>query len=172
VLGNRQTFLIGCLLNCAFTLACGLSRTGAQMIVFRGFSGIAASFCLPSAVSLINEAFPPGRARNIAFASMGGAQPLGFGMGLTLGGVLTDTIGWQWGFHIAAIANVVMLVIATWQLPKNVQSTASDMWHRLVSDVDWVGVILASSALALLSYALSYVNPDLNSRGFTAEKTK
>jgi MFS family permease len=155
VIGNRQTFLFGCFLNCSFTLACGLSKTGLQMIVFRGFSGIAASFCLPSAVSLINEVFPPGKARNIAFASMGGAQPLGFGIGLTLGGVLIGTIGWQWGFYIAAIVNAVMLVLATWQLPKNVQKTTDGLWKRLVSHVDWIGVTIASSGLAILSYAIS-----------------
>lgn len=159
VAGNRPTYLLGCFLQCVFTLACGLSKTGLQMIVFRGFSGVAASFCLPSAVSLINEVFPPGRSRNIAFASMGGAQPVGFGLGLTLSGAFTGTIGWQWGFYAAAIANLVMFVVAAWQLPQNVQSASYDVWQRLVSDIDWVGALVASISLAMLSYVIAYVNP-------------
>jgi MFS family permease len=81
------------------------------MIVFRGFAGIAISFCLPSAVSIITSTFPEGKRRNIAFAAMGGGQPIGFTVGLTLGGVFSDTIGWQWGFHIAAIINTIVFVI-------------------------------------------------------------
>jgi MFS family permease len=131
------------------------------MIVFRAFSGIAASFCLPSAVSLINEVFPPGWSRNVAFASMGGAQPVGFGIGLTLGGVFTGTIGWQWGFYAAAITNFVMLVVAAWQLPKNVQNASHGVWQRLASDIDWVGAIIASISLAMLSYVIAYVKPRL-----------
>ena len=158
VVGNRETYLLGCFLQCAFTLACGLSKTGLQMIVFRGFSGVAASFCLPSAVSIITEVFPAGRPRNIAFASMGGAQPVGFGIGLTMGGVFASTIGWQWGFYIAAITNLVVLVIAAWQLPKTVQNI-SQVWQRLAFDIDWAGAIIASTSLAMLSYVIAYVTP-------------
>jgi MFS family permease len=125
------------------------------MIVFRAFSGIAASFSLPSAVSLINDVFPPGKSRNVAFSTMGGSQPVGFGLGLTLGGVVTGTIGWKWGFFIGAITNVIMLAVATWQLPKNVPNTTNDMWRRLGSDIDWVGVVVASISLALLSYSIA-----------------
>jgi MFS family permease len=87
-------FLLGCFLQGMFSLACGLSKTGTQLIVYRAISGVAASFYLPSSMSLINEVFPLCKSRNIAFASMGGAQPVGFGLGLVLGGVITSTIGW------------------------------------------------------------------------------
>lgn len=159
VVGNRRTYLVGCLLQCASTLACGLAKTGTQIIVFRAFSGIAASFSLPSAVSLINEVFPRGQSRNIAFAAMGGAQSIGFAIGLVLGGVITGTIGWNWGFYVAAISNFVMLGISTWQLPKNVQESHGSWLQRLAADIDWVGVILASAGLAMLSYIIAYVVP-------------
>lgn len=89
---------------------------------------------------------------------MGGAQPIGFGIGLTLGGVFTSTIGWQWGFYTAAILNLVMLVLAAWQLPKSTQ-TASQVWQRLAFDIDWIGAIIASASLAMLSYVITYVKP-------------
>jgi MFS family permease len=155
--GNRQTYLLGCLLQFFFTLACGLSKTATQMIIFRALSGIAVSFSLPSAVSLINEMFPPGQSRNVAFATMGGAQPIGFGLGLTLSGVFTGTIGWQWGFYLAAITNLIMLALSAWQLPRNEPNAAQDIWRRLINDIDWVGAILASVSLGMLSYVLAYV---------------
>lgn len=147
---------MGCLFQCISTLACGLAKTGTQMIVFRAFSGVAASFCLPSSVSLINEVFPPGKSRNIAFASMGGAQPIGFGLGLVLGGVITGTVGWNWGFYVAAISNALMLLISARYLP-NRAPQSGNMWQRIAADIDWVGVIFASASLALLSYIIAYV---------------
>lgn len=156
VVGSRWMYLLGCLLQCLFTLACGLSKTGTQLVIFRAFSGIAASFCLPSAVSIINSSFPPGRRRNMAFASMGGGQPIGFGIGLVLGGVLAGSIGWQWAFHFTAVVNLIVFVLAAWQLPKNEENAPSVSWQRLISDIDWIGAFIASTSLAMLSYVLAY----------------
>lgn len=154
-------YLLGCLLQCLFTLACGVSKTGAELIVFRGLSGIAASFCLPSAVSIINTSFPMGRRRNRAFAWMGGGQPIGYSVGLTLGGSIASTIGWQWGFHLAAIVNLAVFILASWQLPKNEENAPTVCWKRVISDVDWLGALIASASLAMLSYVLAYVAPFL-----------
>ncbi|KAL8969054.1 MAG: hypothetical protein Q9197_004547 [Variospora fuerteventurae] len=43
VLFCRPIFLLGCLLQSLFSLACGLSHTGTQLIVYRAFSGAATS---------------------------------------------------------------------------------------------------------------------------------
>jgi MFS family permease len=147
-------YLLGCFLQAIFTLACGLSKTSTQLILFRAFSGVAASFCLPSAVSIINNAFPPGRSRNMAFASMGGGQPVGFGTGLVLGGVFADSIGWEWGFYIAAILNLVIFGFSIFHLPRP-EKAGLFSWHRMLSEIDWVGALIASSCLAMLSFVLA-----------------
>lgn len=147
-------YLAGCILQSGFTLACGLSQTGTQLIVFRAFAGVAISFCLPSAVSIITSTFPEGKGRNIAFASMGGGQPIGFSLGLVLGGVFADTIGWRWGFYVSAIINTAVFVVAVFGLPK-VQETQEHVWMRLRKEIDWVGIVMGSTSLALLSYCFS-----------------
>ena len=155
VIGSRTMYLTGCVLQSLFTMACGLSQDGSQLILFRGLAGIAISFCLPSAVSIITNTFPEGKRRNIAFASMGGGQPIGFSLGLTLGGVLSDSIGWRWGFHVAAIINTLIFGVAVYGLPKNIDSQGPITWKRLTSEIDWIGAILASASLAMLSYAFA-----------------
>jgi MFS family permease len=151
VVGSRPMFLIGCFLQSCFTLACGLAESSTQIIVFRGFAGIATSFCLPSAVSIITSTFPQGKSRNIAFASMGGGQPIGFGIGLVIGGVFAETIGWRWAFHMSAIINSVVFAIALYGLSK-IQHRKDNVWHRVKNDIDWVGIFIGSSSIALLSY--------------------
>ncbi len=149
-------YLAGCALLTVFTLGCGLARTGAQLIVFRAFSGIAISFCLPSAVSIITSAFSAGQRRNIAFSSLGAAQPVGFSLGLVLGGVLTDRIGWRYGYYIVAIANVITLFTAVWGLPRQRGEMMPITWKRLIYDIDWIGAFIASSSLGMLSYVFAY----------------
>lgn len=155
VIGNRRVFLWGSALQSVFTFACGMSRTGTEMIAFRILSGLATSMCLPSAISIITESFPPGKLRNLAFASMGSGQPVGFGIGIIAGGLFADTIGWPWGFHTAAITNTLLLFLSIWQLPKRPNHAVS--WNSLVYGVDWVGAFLISISLGLLSYFLAYV---------------
>lgn len=160
VVGNRSMYLLGCALQSAFTLACGLSRSGTQLIIFRAFAGVAISFCLPSAVSIITHSFPPGRRRNVAFASMGGGQPIGFSIGLTIGGVFADTIGWRWGFYLSAILNTVILVVAIWGLPKEIEELDPVTVERLLFDIDWIGALIATTSLAMISFAFASLTGD------------
>lgn len=147
-------YLVGTFLQSVFTLACGLARTSTQMIVFRALAGVAISFCLPSAVSLITSYFLPGRRRNLAFGTMGGGQPLGFTIGLVTGGGLTDSAGWQVGFYLAAAINSLLFVFALFVLPKVPRQVPVTL-IRLRRDIDWVGAFILSTSLALLLYVFA-----------------
>ncbi|EXK76869.1 hypothetical protein FOQG_18400 [Fusarium oxysporum f. sp. raphani 54005] len=154
VCGANVLYLVGCFLQSAFTLACGLSETGIQLIIFRAFGGIAISLCLPSAVCIITRTFSPGKKRNAAFAFMGGAQPTGFSIGLCIGGVLADTIGWRWGFHGAAALNTIIFLFALKWLPGHQEPRQPVTLTRLAKEADWIGALLASVGLAMASSVL------------------
>lgn len=156
-IGSRNIFLLGCFTQGIFSMASGLSTTGTTLIIFRIFSGLATSLCLPSAVSLISENFYPGRLQNLAFACMGGGQPIGYGLGLTLGGVFTDTVGWPWSFHFVAIVNAIVLVFAAWQLPVKSANAPPVTWNGLAFKIDWIGAVIISTSLGLISYILACV---------------
>ncbi len=147
-------YLLGCLLQSAFTLACGLSKSGFELLFFRALAGVAIAFCLPSAVSLITSYFPHGQRRNFAFAMMGAGQPIGFSIGLVVGGILADGPGWRVGFYIAAAINTVFLGLAIFGLPKPAEPTRLSL-SRLRTEIDWPGALILSTALALLSYVFA-----------------
>ena len=155
IIGAKFVWLTGSFLFMVFTVAVGLARTGLQMILFRAFLGASISMCLPTAVSLITNTFPRGTWRNVAFATNGAGQPLGYSMGLILGGLFTDTIGWRYSFYIMAIINVVISVSAIRVLP-NVQIPSEKPWtRRLLEDIDWVGACIMSAAMGLLLFVLA-----------------
>ena len=157
VIGNRPVFLTGCALLTAFTLGCSLSQTGIQLIVFRALQGIALSLCMPTAVSLITNNFPTGRRRNMAFAFLGGGQPIGFALGLVLGGVLVDSIGWRYGYYISCAFNALIFVGAFFSVPLPKATENHRRRKRLVQDIDWVGVVIASACIAMLSYVFAMI---------------
>ena len=155
VLGAKFIWITGSFLYAIFTVAVGLSRTGIEMILFRTLLGIAVSMCLPTAVSLITNTFPKGAWRNVAFALNGMGQPLGYSVGLLLGGVFTDTIGWRWSFFVSAMINSVFSMSAIWVLPSVHQGSEKKWNRRLMEDIDWIGAITLSTALGILLYVLA-----------------
>ena len=156
VVGAKLVWVTGSFLYVIFTVAVGLSRTGIQIILFRGFLGAAISMCLPAAVSVITNTFPRGTWRNIAFASNGMGQPLGYATGLVLGGVFTDTIGWRWSYYVSAMINFAISVSAIWVLPSVHHPSNEKPWtRRLIEDIDWVGATVLSVALGILLYVLA-----------------
>ncbi|KAE8145409.1 ER membrane protein SH3-domain-containing protein [Aspergillus avenaceus] len=158
VLGCCRACLVGALFQTASAVGSGLSATSTQLIALRVTAGLAASCCLPGAVGVAAHTFPSNhspRLRSIAFASMGGGHAVGFGLGLVLGGVFSDTIGWRWGFYATAVLNGAVLLLALWALPPIDSPLNNNTLTRLAQDVDWIGALIISASLALLSYELA-----------------
>ena len=161
LLGSRTIFLLGCFLQGIFVLACGFARSGIDLIMFRAMQGISQSLCLPTAVSIITSAFPNGQRRNLGLAFMGAGQALGFSIGLVLGGLFVDSVGWRAGYYMCAAANFALLGVSFWGIPQDRQRPPFS-WQILLKGIDWVGAILASTCLGLLSYVLALVSPTLS----------
>ncbi|EEU37827.1 uncharacterized protein NECHADRAFT_88283 [Fusarium vanettenii 77-13-4] len=158
VIGAKLMWVTGSYLFVAFTLAVGLAQTGIQIIVFRTLLGASISMCLPTAVSLISNTFPRGNWRNIAFAMNGMGSPLGYALGLVLGGIFTDTIGWRWAYYMMAIINFCLSTCAIWSLP-SVHTESERKWTgRLMHEIDWVGATTMSVALGMLLYVLAMIS--------------
>ena len=155
VVGAKLLWVTGSFLYIVFTVAVGLSQTGVQIILFRTFLGIAISMCLPTTVSLITNTFPKGTWRNNAFAANGMGQPLGYAVGLVLGGVFTDTVGWRWSFYSIAIINSLFSISALFVLPSVYRASTKTWQRRLIEDIDWVGACVLSVSLGILLYVLA-----------------
>nr|KMM64779.1 efflux protein [Coccidioides posadasii RMSCC 3488] len=144
IIGPKLMWVTGSSLFVAFTVAVSAARTGLQVILFRTCLGVAISMCLPTAVSLIANTFPKGTWRNVAFAMNGMGQPLGYALGLVLGGIFTDTIGWRWAYNMMS-------------LPSVHHHSNKKLTRRLIEDVDWLGdiqniVLLVVSGVLLVAF--------------------
>ena len=153
----RSINLAGCFLTGIFILACGLARTGIELIMFRAMQGIAISLCLPTSVAIIANAVPSGRKRNIAFSCLGFVQPIGFSMGMVLEGFIIDTIGWRFSYYLCGGLALALFAVNLWALPQDAVMEGSSL-ARLKKEIDWVGALMSSSFLAVFSYVLASVS--------------
>ncbi|KAE8448221.1 hypothetical protein EG329_009651 [Mollisiaceae sp. DMI_Dod_QoI] len=160
VVGGRKVYLIGSFCLVVTTIACGVCRTGIELILFRALQGVALSLCLPSSVSLITKNIPSGTSRNVAFACLGAGQPIGFSVGLVMGGLFVGSIGWRYGYYIGAILIFVIWIISIFGIPKDEESeyqSFSTQFRRVQTEIDWIGCGLLSTSLGMFSYVFSVI---------------
>ena len=156
VLGSRGVELLGCFANGAVMLGQGASRSGAELVGLRAIQGVALALHLAASVGVITEHVPEGRGRNIAFSCLGLSQVLGFSVGLVLGGIFVDTIGWRAGWYLSGGATLLLGVLGLWVLPRSRDDREiGHVVRQIATTVDWVGAGLASAFMALLSYLLA-----------------
>ena len=109
VLGRKRAFLIGVGIFTVASLLCGLSRWPLMLILARVLQGLGAAVASPSGMALIVVTYPPGKARNQAFAVWSAMTGLGSVFGLIIGGALT-TISWEWIFLINVPIGVFIVI--------------------------------------------------------------
>ncbi|KAI8160256.1 hypothetical protein K4K49_007363 [Colletotrichum sp. SAR 10_70] len=150
--GSRIVDLVGCFSMALLLLASGFVKSGGQLVAYRALQGVAMSMHLASSVSLVTQSIPKGRARNVAFSCLGLSQPLGFSVGLVLGGVLVDTVGWRVGFYLTGGLSLLLSFVGLWALPKSRdRRTASEVVYELKRKMDWIGSLLASGFMVSFS---------------------
>ncbi|KFZ15952.1 hypothetical protein V502_05311 [Pseudogymnoascus sp. VKM F-4520 (FW-2644)] len=160
-IGNRNMNIFGCFFAGSFVLAAGLSQTGIQLTAFRGLQGIGAAMCLPTAFSIISKTIPMGRRRNIAFACLGLGQPLGWFLGLLVGGICEGSPpGWRLAVYITAALTILLGVVNIWSLP-NDRRIESSSWSGFYHIVDWIGLAISSTCFGTLSYVFAAISGDL-----------
>jgi EmrB/QacA subfamily drug resistance transporter len=150
--GRRRMFMAGLGLFAAASLACGLARTAAVLLVARAVQGLGAAITAPAALSIITTTFT-GRDRNRALGVWTAVAAGGGVVGLVLGGLITDGLGWQWVFLINVPPGIASLVVSLLLVPKD--------RHRGPSEqVDVLGAMFATAGLTLMVYGLTRVESD------------
>lgn len=155
VVGSRFINLSGTLLLGTSILASGLARTGMALIISRAFQGVGFAMCFPTAVSILSTAFPSGQVRSLAFGCLGLGTPLGFAVGILLQGYFESVaVGWRSGFYLCAAMSLGLFILNIGLLPRQHRDEPIK-WSRLKTYIDWIGVLISSTSMGLISYSLS-----------------
>ncbi len=110
--GRRKLFLGGLALFGAASLVATLAPTPAVFLAGRALQGLGAAAIVPTAMALLTTTFEEGPRRARALGVAGTLLSLGFTVGMVLGGVLTDTLGWRSTMAVLTVASALVLPLA------------------------------------------------------------
>lgn len=97
--GFKRLFVAGLVVFAAFSAVCGLAPTMPLLIVARALQAVGASMFMAVSPAIVTATFPPYE-RGRALGLNGVAVAVGLAIGPTLGGVITENLGWRWLFYI------------------------------------------------------------------------
>ncbi|MCX4716929.1 MFS transporter [Streptomyces virginiae] len=145
--GRKRLFLTGLALFGAASLLATLAWDPASFLTGRALQGLGAAVIVPTGMSLLTTTFPEGPLRDKALGISGTLLSLGFTVGMVLGGVMTDTLGWRSTMGLLTVTAVIVLFVAPGLLPE------SRTTERPRLDVP--GAVTVTGGLLALIYALS-----------------
>ncbi|MCU1534160.1 MAG: transporter [Glaciihabitans sp.] len=145
VLGRIVILRIGLIGFGVTSLLCAIAPNPGVLIVARALQGVAGALLVPSSLALITSTFS-GIARAKAIGQWTAGTTIAFLAGPVLGGMIIDSIGWQWVFviNVFPIAATLYLLVL--------------LRHRDVRDpgvrIDFLGAVLCVVGLGGTVYAL------------------
>src|SRR5947209_7451668 len=147
LLGRRAVFIAGLIVFALASLAGGLAQSEGWLIAARAVQGFGAALLSPAALSIVTTTFTEGAERNKALGVWGAVAGSGGAAGVLLGGVLTDSLGWQWVLFV----NTPIGILAALLAPRLIDESRAE-GKRQAFDV--AGAVSVTAGLSALVYAL------------------
>jgi predicted MFS family arabinose efflux permease len=146
--GALQVFRIVVLMFGVAMAVMTFSPNATVMIASQGLAGAAGAALVPSLVALIAENYK-GRQQATALGALGSARAGAGVAAFLIGGILGTYIGWRPAFGIL-IALAAIVFVLSFSLKKD--------QGRPETGIDGVGVLLAASAVILISFGFNNLN--------------
>ncbi|KAF8173584.1 major facilitator superfamily domain-containing protein [Mycena galopus ATCC 62051] len=151
IFGGRIMFLVGSAWFSVWSIGTGFAPNLASITIFLAMLGLGAAANTPAAIGIIASHFPPGPQRNTAFGVLGAGQPLGYILGLVLGGLFSESRAtWRAIFYVQAGLAAFFVILGFFTLDK--QPTDSPLY---VKGLDLGGALLSCLSLGLLTFSLA-----------------
>jgi EmrB/QacA subfamily drug resistance transporter len=147
LLGRRRVLVTGLLLYAGASLLGGLASGPEVLLASRAVQGLGGALVFPSTLSLVNTMFAEGHERNRAVAVWGGAGAAGLVIGVLLGGVLTQGLGWEAVFFVNVPLATLAGALAFALIP-------ADPARERGRSFDLPGALSATLGIALIVFSL------------------
>jgi EmrB/QacA subfamily drug resistance transporter len=150
-LGRRRVFTIGFAVFTGASFLCGISNDATLLNLARGLQGIGGAGMFATSIALIGQEFH-GKDRATAFGVWGGTVGGAVAIGPLVGGVITESFGWEWIFFVNVPIGIVAMVLT--------EQRIVNVFAEEPEPIDVPGLITFSGALFLFVYGLIRGNPE------------
>ncbi|MEA2507168.1 MAG: hypothetical protein QOH48_1786 [Actinomycetota bacterium] len=144
--GRRRPFIWGLVGFAVASAMGGIATNLTLLVVARAVQGIAAAAVAPAALSILTTSFQDGPNRTRVLGYYGSTASVGFVVGLVLGGVLVETVGWRGIFFV----NVPICLLGAAVSPRLLPSGAATAMR---AHLDLIGAGLVIAGVSTLVYA-------------------
>jgi EmrB/QacA subfamily drug resistance transporter len=145
--GRRKVFIIGVTVFTIASFIDGIAFSSNMLIIIRAIQGLAGAFMSPAALSIVLVTYKEGHDRNLALSVWGAVAAGGAAIGVLLGGIITQYLGWRWNFFINVPIGIFVVISALKVLPKHES-------EEINSNLDLPGALSVTASLILLVYGL------------------
>ncbi len=142
--GPKRMYLAGLVVFTLASFACGIADGIGMLIAARAVQGLGAAMMTPQTMAVITRTFPP-HGRGAAMGVWGSVAGVAALVGPLLGGLLVDSLGWEWIFFVNVPVGIIAF-IAAWRLVPNLET--------LSRRIDWLGVALSAIGMFLLVFGI------------------
>ncbi|MFN8137727.1 MAG: DHA2 family efflux MFS transporter permease subunit [Propionicimonas sp.] len=142
--GPKRIYLIGLVVFTVSSAWCGLAGSIEMLIAARAVQGLGAALLTPQTMAVITRTFPP-HDRGRAMSLWGATAAVATLVGPVLGGLLVDSLGWEWIFFVNVPVGIVGFLLA-WRLVPSLETHS----HQF----DIPGVVLWAIGMSCLVFGI------------------
>jgi DHA2 family multidrug resistance protein len=161
IFGQKTYFILALLGFTAASVLCGLAANLPLLVLARILQGLLGGGLMPMAQAIMYRAVPREQ-QGIAQGIFGTVILAGPALGPTIGGLLTDSLGWRWVFFINVPLGLLTAFVANRVFPADQRAQGLekglgkglDKGDRRQPGVDWLGIGLLVLGLACLQVVL------------------
>ncbi len=146
--GRVRMYNLGFAIFTVFSLFCGFSENGAELIAFRIFQGLGGAFIFANSGAILADTFPPNE-RGKAFGYNGIGWSLGAILGILVGGAFVTFLSWRYIFFINVPIGTGATLVGYFML--------KEKSPRLKENLDYGGLLLLGAGLFLILYGVSNI---------------
>ncbi len=106
--GKRNIFITGLCLFVITSFCCGFAHSSSALIMLRALQGIGSAMVFSTNIAIISSVFPP-KERGMAMGINAATVYVSIAAGPSLGGVITQNLGWEYIFFITAGLSAIAL---------------------------------------------------------------
>lgn len=164
VFGARRVFLVGIVLVVLGGVLGGVAQNLLMLLIARVLIGLGSSCPYPSAMMLIQRRAKAAGMEKPPGGVLGGLLIAGIAtasLGLPIGGVLVEAVGWRWVFFVNVPVALIALAAALIWIPRDPPQQTPRNARDVLSRIDLTGIIgFALAMTALLAFLFSIPEPN------------